>query len=145
VLELAFRHGRGLRQARDGVPSPSFGSCLGLFVGVWPRPVGFSPMGVLVCFYCLCLATGDGEELGTETTRKPPPGRPPWPLRIPHSLWLSRIRVRVVLARHVSLTAENLIWALFTSSKILQKFSNSSSHRIFRRMYGVLNIDKNKN
>jgi hypothetical protein len=37
------------------------------------------------------------------------------------------------------------IKALFSSSKILQNFSDSPSHRIFRRMHGVLNIDKNKN
>ena len=35
--------------------------------------------------------------------------------------------------------------ALFTSQKILQNFSHSPSHRIFRRMYRVLNIDENKN
>jgi len=35
--------------------------------------------------------------------------------------------------------------ALFTSQKVLQNFSDSPSHRIFRRMHGVLNIDKNKN
>ena len=35
--------------------------------------------------------------------------------------------------------------ALFTSQKILQNFSHFSSHRIFRRIYGVLNIDENKN
>jgi hypothetical protein len=34
---------------------------------------------------------------------------------------------------------------LFTSQKILQNFSHSPSHRIFRRMHGVLNIDENKN
>jgi hypothetical protein len=37
------------------------------------------------------------------------------------------------------------IQALFSFSKILQNFSDSSSHRIFRRMHGVLNIDENKN
>jgi hypothetical protein len=36
-------------------------------------------------------------------------------------------------------------WALFSSQKVLQNFSDFSSHRIFRRMHGVLNIDKNKN
>jgi len=36
------------------------------------------------------------------------------------------------------------LWALFSSLKILQNFSDSPSHRIFRRMHGVLNIDKNK-
>jgi len=35
--------------------------------------------------------------------------------------------------------------ALFSSQKILQNFSDSPSHRIFRRMHGVLNIDENKN
>jgi hypothetical protein len=35
--------------------------------------------------------------------------------------------------------------ALFTSQKNLQNFSDSASHRIFRRMHGVLNIDENKN
>jgi len=35
--------------------------------------------------------------------------------------------------------------ALFTFQKILQNFSHSPSHRIFRRMHGVLNIDENKN
>jgi len=35
--------------------------------------------------------------------------------------------------------------ALFSYSKILQNFSDSPSHRIFRRMHEVLNIDKNKN
>jgi len=34
--------------------------------------------------------------------------------------------------------------ALFSSQKILQNFSNFPSHRIFRRMHGVLNIDENK-
>jgi hypothetical protein len=37
------------------------------------------------------------------------------------------------------------IEALFTSHKILQNFSDFPSHRIFRRMHEVLNIDKNKN
>ena len=37
------------------------------------------------------------------------------------------------------------VWALFSSSKILQKFSDFSSHRIFRRIHRVLNIDENKN
>ena len=38
-------------------------------------------------------------------------------------------------------------WAksLFTSQKILQNFSDSPSHRIFRHIHEVLNIDKNKN
>ena len=35
--------------------------------------------------------------------------------------------------------------ALFSSQKILQSFSDSPSHRIFRHMHEVLNIDKNKN
>jgi len=35
--------------------------------------------------------------------------------------------------------------ALFSFQKILQNFSDSPSHRIFRRMHGVLNIDENKN
>jgi len=35
--------------------------------------------------------------------------------------------------------------ALFSSQKILQIFSDSPSHRIFRRMHEVLNMDKNKN
>jgi len=35
--------------------------------------------------------------------------------------------------------------ALFTSQKILQNFSYFPSHRIFRRMHGILNIDENKN
>jgi len=34
--------------------------------------------------------------------------------------------------------------ALFSSQKILQNFSDSPSHRIFRRMHEVLNIDENK-
>jgi hypothetical protein len=34
---------------------------------------------------------------------------------------------------------------LFTSQKNLQNFSHFPSHRIFRRMHGVLNIDENKN
>ena len=38
-----------------------------------------------------------------------------------------------------------LVRALFTSQKILQNFSHSPLHRIFRRMHGVLNIDENKN
>jgi len=35
--------------------------------------------------------------------------------------------------------------ALFSFQKILQIFSDSPSHRIFRRMHEVLNIDENKN
>jgi hypothetical protein len=35
--------------------------------------------------------------------------------------------------------------ALFGSQKILQNFSDSPSHQIFRRMHEVLNIDENKN
>jgi len=35
--------------------------------------------------------------------------------------------------------------ALFSSQKILQNFSDLPSYRIFRRIHGVLNIDKNKN
>ena len=35
--------------------------------------------------------------------------------------------------------------ALFSSQKILQNFSHFLSHRIFRRMHEVLNIDENKN
>jgi len=43
-----------------------------------------------------------------------------------------------------------LVWfmlakALFSSQKILQNFSDSPLHRIFRHMHEVLNIDKNKN
>jgi hypothetical protein len=37
------------------------------------------------------------------------------------------------------------IKALFSSQKILQNFSDFPSHRIFRHMHEVLNIDKNKN
>jgi len=44
---------------------------------------------------------------------------------------------------------ENQKWQrlrpLFSSQKILQNFSYFSSHRIFRRMHKVLNIDENKN
>jgi len=36
-------------------------------------------------------------------------------------------------------------WALFSSQKILQNFSHFPSHRIFKRMHRVLNIDENKN
>ena len=36
-------------------------------------------------------------------------------------------------------------WALFSYPKILQNFSDFLSHRIFRRMHEVLNIDENKN
>ena len=35
--------------------------------------------------------------------------------------------------------------AYFSSQKILQNFSDSPSHRIFRCIHGVLNIDENKN
>ena len=35
--------------------------------------------------------------------------------------------------------------ALFSFQNLLQNFSDSSSHRIFRRIHRVLNIDKNKN
>ena len=35
------------------------------------------------------------------------------------------------------------MFAFFSSLKILQNFSDSPSHRIFRRMHGVLNIDEN--
>ena len=38
-----------------------------------------------------------------------------------------------------------VVKALFSSQKILQNFLDSPSHRIFRHMYEVLNIDKNKN
>jgi len=38
-----------------------------------------------------------------------------------------------------------LFKALFSSQKILQNFSDFLSHRIFRHMHGVLNIDENKN
>jgi hypothetical protein len=38
-----------------------------------------------------------------------------------------------------------IIMALFSSQKILQNVSHSPSHRIFRRMHEVLNIDENKN
>jgi len=41
--------------------------------------------------------------------------------------------------------ANPLTRALFSSQKILQNFSDSPSHRIFRCMHGVLNIYKNKN
>jgi len=34
---------------------------------------------------------------------------------------------------------------LFTFTEKSKIFQDSSSHRIFRRMHGVLNIDKNKN
>ena len=37
------------------------------------------------------------------------------------------------------------IWALFTSNPKRKIFQNSPSHRIFRHMYGVLNIGENKN
>jgi len=58
---------------------------------------------------------------------------------------------RVPIGRYRRLVSPHLIpndaggKALFSSLKILQNFSNSPSHRIFRRMYEVLNIDKNKN
>ena len=35
--------------------------------------------------------------------------------------------------------------ALFSSTQKTKIFQNSPSHRIFRRTYGVLNIDENKN
>jgi len=35
--------------------------------------------------------------------------------------------------------------ALFSFQKVLPKILDSSSHRILRHMYGVLNIDENKN
>ena len=40
-------------------------------------------------------------------------------------------------------TEEFILAALFTSQKILQNFLHFPSHRIFRRMHGVLNIDEN--
>jgi len=36
-------------------------------------------------------------------------------------------------------------WALFTSTQKSKIFQDSLSHRIFRRMHEVLNIDGNKN
>ena len=36
-------------------------------------------------------------------------------------------------------------FGMFTSTKKLKNFQDSPSHRIFRRMHGVLNVDKNKN
>jgi len=47
-----------------------------------------------------------------------------------------------ILARSV-LEASAL--ALFISQQILQIFSDLSSHRIFRRMHAILNIDEKKN
>jgi hypothetical protein len=35
-------------------------------------------------------------------------------------------------------------WPCLVTKKILQNFSDSPSHQIFRRMHEVLNIDKNK-
>jgi len=46
--------------------------------------------------------------------------------------------------RHFHLP-DNIAQALCSSQKILQNFSDFSSHRIFRHMHEVLNIDKNKN
>jgi len=51
--------------------------------------------------------------------------------------WLALMATAVQLLR--------LLVALFSSQKILQNFSDSLSHRIFRHMHEVLNIDKNKN
>ena len=42
-------------------------------------------------------------------------------------------------------TSRTYAEALFTSQKILQNFSHSPSHRIFRCMHEILNIDENKN
>jgi hypothetical protein len=36
----------------------------------------------------------------------------------------------------------NKSWGRFSSQKILQNFSDSTSHRIFRHMHEALNIDK---
>ena len=44
-----------------------------------------------------------------------------------------------------SLSSLQFSKALFSFRKILQNFSDSPSHQIFRRMHKVLNIDKNKN
>jgi hypothetical protein len=43
------------------------------------------------------------------------------------------------------LTVVSFYYGLVSFPKILQNFSDFSSHRIFRRMHEVLNIDENKN
>ena len=57
--------------------------------------------------------------------------------------WSSRARAPAPSALAASGVRLPLLVLCFL--KILQKFSYSPSHRIFRRMYEVLNIDENKN
>jgi len=58
-----------------------------------------------------------------------------------------RARSRPTFAYHPTLAVCRTLssQALFSSQTILQNFSDSPSHRIFRHMHEVLNIDKNKN
>ena len=56
--------------------------------------------------------------------------------------WCTACRVLVTFRKGANGRRRRLrIKALFTS---IQKPKNFPSHRIFRRMYGVLNIDENK-
>jgi len=71
----------------------------------------------------------------------------PSPLGPSHQL-LHHLPVLVhlqLLMAHMRKKKNQATKALFSSQKILQNFSDSSSHRIFRHMHGVLNIDENKN
>jgi hypothetical protein len=61
------------------------------------------------------------------------------------ALLLAGRRRRRVTARRTLCECSITIQALFSFQKILQNFSDSPSHQIFRRMHEVLNIDKNKN
>jgi hypothetical protein len=60
---------------------------------------------------------------------------------------LERERRRQRIIRRVlsTSTSPRFSKALFTSNPKHKIFQDSSSHRIFRHMHGVLNIDENKN
>jgi len=88
VLELALRHGRGLRLRRRQALQQ-------LLRRVGVASFGFSPRG----FGFIGWRVPSGLDLGTEPTWKPPPAGSPWPLRIPLDSGRSRVRVRVVPTR----------------------------------------------
>jgi len=61
---------------------------------------------------------------------------------LPPSIGSSESESKIILQ---VATASRVLRPLFSFQKILQNFSDSPSHRIFRRMHEVLNIDENKN
>jgi hypothetical protein len=67
-----------------------------------------------------------------------------------HQLEAARATARTLLlfelnTQNCTLGVRKRTWVLFTSYQKPKNFQDFPSHRIFRYMHGVLNIDENKN